>query len=121
MTALADTLGEMPGLLAGAALVFVGGSLIPRGGQNPLEPAAAGRAVVCGPHMENFATELAELRAAEALVQVADETELARVLGELMAKPERVESLGRNGAALVESRQGVVADYLARLERLGLV
>jgi len=80
-----DTIGELEALYALADIVFVGGSLIAHGGQNMLEPAAQGCAVVWGPHVHNFRQEAALLESAGACRRVADRAELARVLRELAA------------------------------------
>ena len=64
MPDLLDTLGELADAYGAGSLAFVGGSLIPRGGQNPLEPARWEVPVLFGPHMENF-RELADLFAAQ--------------------------------------------------------
>jgi 3-deoxy-D-manno-octulosonic-acid transferase len=69
---IADTLGELPGLMAGAELVIMGGSLIPHGGQNVVEAARAGRAILTGPQMANFADETAGLERAGALLRLDD-------------------------------------------------
>ena len=62
---LLDTLGELAQVYALASVVFVGGSLVPSGGHNILEPAVAGKAVVVGPHMENFQEIADQFRAGE--------------------------------------------------------
>src|SRR5690606_3504188 len=67
---LADTFGELPGFIAGAELVLMGGSLIPRGGQNAIEAARLGKAVLFGPYMENFAEERALLLEHRAGIEV---------------------------------------------------
>ena len=82
---LADTLGELPGLIGGAELVIMGGSLIPHGGQNVLEPARAGRAILAGPHMDNFRHETEALAAAGGLRQCADAAEVVAAARELLA------------------------------------
>ena len=115
---LADTLGELAGFIAHAELVFMGGSLIPRGGQNLLEPARAGVAIICGPHMENFADELARLRAADALRQVADAAALARLLDELLDDAAQRARLGAAAQALVRREAGVGRAYLEALQPL---
>ncbi len=88
---LADTLGELPGLMRAARVVVMGGSLIPHGGQNVLEPARAARAMVTGPHMDNFADETAGLRVAGGLLQVDDAYELVASVASLLEDtPKRV-------------------------------
>ena len=79
-----DTLGELAGFYACAQVAFVGGSLQPIGGHNLLEPAAAGAAIVSGPHLHNFADIAARLRAAGAMRIAEDAAGLASVVGELL-------------------------------------
>ncbi len=118
--AIVDTIGELEAVYALADLVVVGGSLVPHGGQNMLEPAAQGKAVVYGPHVHNFAQEAALLEQAGAAWRVADEGELARAIGALLADPERRARMGRAGEAAVERQKGAAALTLAALDRLGL-
>src|SRR6185503_18805912 len=80
---LVDTIGELERVYALADLVFVGGSLVPHGGQNMLEPASQGRAVLFGPHVENFDQEAALLLAAGACLVVPDAAALERELARL--------------------------------------
>ena len=98
-----DTIGELEALYALADIVFVGGSLIEHGGQNMLEPAAQGCAVVWGPHVQNFRQEAALLESAGACRRVADRAELGRVLAELgadSAERERMAEAARRAVAL---------------------
>lgn len=67
---LADTTGELAALMAGAEIVFVGGSLIAHGGQNIIEPASLGKRIVCGMHMQNFSAEIDRLNALGIALQV---------------------------------------------------
>lgn len=115
---LADTLGELGPFMAGADLVIMGGSFAPFGGHNILEPARLGKAVVFGPHMQNFAEEAELLRANEAGVQLPSADQLAACLNELLAHPERAAALGKNAARLIAARAGVIDDYLAALAEL---
>lgn len=116
---LVDTLGELNAFMTNAVLVFMGGSLVPRGGQNLLEPARLGKAVVTGPHTFTFNAEVAELLANEALIQVQDENQLRQTMLELLNNPEQARKLGENAKAMMASRQHIVNDYLQTLERLG--
>lgn len=99
---LADTLGELTGLIAGAEVVIMGGSLIARGGQNVLEPARAGRPIVTGPHMFNFADETDRLEAAGALLRRADASEVIATVAGLLAAPEELQRMGAAGRELME-------------------
>jgi 3-deoxy-D-manno-octulosonic-acid transferase len=113
-----DSLGELAGLYPLATVVFVGGSLVPAGGHNILEPAVAGRPVVVGPHMENFQEIADRFRAESALVQVGTPEELGREVAALMLDEGRRRALGEKARGLVESNRGAVpktVDALAGL------
>jgi 3-deoxy-D-manno-octulosonic-acid transferase len=115
---LLDTLGELAQVYALASVVFVGGSLVPSGGHNILEPAVAGKAVVVGPHMENFQEIADEFRAEGAMVQVASPDELAREVSALLLDEDRRRSLGERARDVVGRNRGAVsrtADALATL------
>jgi 3-deoxy-D-manno-octulosonic-acid transferase len=103
---LLDTMGELGRLYAAAAVVFVGGSLIPHGGQNILEPAAHGRPVIHGPHMGNFAEMRDLFRAAGAAIEVVDGSSLTEALQALLDDPARAERMGQAGRAIVEAQRG---------------
>ena len=96
-----DTIGELEAIYALADVVFVGGSLIEHGGQNMLEPAAQGCAVVWGPHVQNFRQEAALLESAGACRRVADRAELAQVLAELSGNADE------RGRMAVAAKQAV--------------
>lgn len=108
---LADTFGELGGFIAGAEVVFMGGSLIPRGGHNILEVGWAGKPVVFGPHMDNFAAEATLFLAADAGVQVEDEAELMRTVAGLLEDGARGHALGGNARRLMQEQGGVVEAY----------
>ena len=104
-----DTLGELAQVYPLATVVFVGGSLADAGGHNVLEPAVAGRAILVGPHMQNF-REIAETFLAEdALVQVRDADGLAEAVTRLFADPAAREGLGGRAQAIVARNQGALA------------
>lgn len=101
-----NTTGELRFFYERADVVFVGKSLTAEGGQNPIEPAALGKAVVFGPHMQNFPQVVPQFLAADGAVQVRDAAELERVLGELLADAGRRAELGRRAQAVVRQNQG---------------
>ncbi len=109
---LADTFGELPHFIAGAELVFVGGSLVPRGGQNLIEVAAQGKVALFGPHMDNFADESALLSSAQAALRIGDEKELITTMASLLAAPERLRTMGERGRELVAAKSAVAERYL---------
>ncbi len=105
---LLDTTGELKDFYAVAEVVFIGKSLTEHGGQNPIEPAALGRAVVVGPHMENFAVVVEELRQAGGLVEVHNAEEWKHALIRLLDDPEERAALGRRAEALVGRKAGAL-------------
>jgi len=118
---LLDTIGELPATYSQAAVVFVGGSIVDRGGHNVLEPAAAGTAVVTGAYTHNFHAIVNLMAEAGALVQLppAQGTsmailQIAKALSELLASPEARAELGRRAKKLVSENQGA-ADRTVKL------
>ena len=109
---LLDTIGELPATYALATVVFVGGSIVDRGGHNVLEPAAAGVPVVTGAHTHNFHAIVGLLNEAGAIVQLppvegeAAANELSRILNELLANPGRRKELANRAKELIASNQG---------------
>lgn len=101
-----DTIGDLESFYAIADLVFVGGSLVPHGGQNMLEPAGLGRPVIYGPHVANFSHEAALLEDHGASIRVADRAELERVFAQLVADPDRREAMGIAAIRAVGTQRG---------------
>ncbi len=110
-----DTIGELEAIYELADVVFVGGSLIPHGGQNMLEPAAHRCAVLYGPHVDNFRQEAALLESEGAALRVADRVELAAALGALAGDGARRERIAQAGAAAVQRQKGATALSLRAL------
>lgn len=108
-----NTLGELASLFEIASAVVVGGSLVPAGGHNPIEPAAAGRAIVFGPHMENFADVARELVARGAAIQVPDADALEATLADLMRDGARRSRLGDAARAVVQQNLGATRRTIA--------
>ncbi len=106
---LLDTLGELSQVYGLASVVFVGGSLVPSGGHNILEPAVAGKPVIVGPHMENFQEIADQFRAERALVEVASAEELGREVTALLLDERRRLGLGERARDLVGRNRGAVA------------
>ncbi len=101
-----DTMGELARLYAAAEVAFVGGSLIPHGGQNILEPAAYGRPVLHGPHMGNFSEMRDLFRTASADIEVTDGPSLAEAMQGVLDDPILAERMGQAGRAIVEAQRG---------------
>ncbi len=112
---IVDTIGELEQVYAASDLVFVGGSLIPHGGQNMLEPAAQGRAVVYGPHVANFLQEAGLLERAGAALRLSGEADLGSALRSLLDDPVRRRAMGAAGRSVVEAQKGATALTLRAL------
>ncbi len=112
---LADTLGEVGLFYALASLAFVGGSLVPHGGQNPLEPVRLGRPVLLGPHAWNFAEIVGRLEAAGGLTRIAPGADPAAALAEAVSVMLTVPDRGR---AQAEAAAGVAAEEAGLPERI---
>jgi 3-deoxy-D-manno-octulosonic-acid transferase len=103
---LVDRVGELMSFYSLSDLVFVGGSLVPTGGHNILEPASVGVPVIFGPHMNNFREITSLALEAEAGIQVQEGSELMPVIGGLLDDTARRSLLGRNGLRLMERLGG---------------
>jgi len=103
---LLDTVGELSGAYAAADLAFVGGSLVPKGGHNVLEPSWHGVPTIVGPHMENFREIADAFLAGDALIQVAGEEELADRFKRFAADPGAFRETGRRAKELLETFRG---------------
>ena len=111
---LVDTTGELRDWYGVADIVFVGKSLTTTGGQNPAEAIAAGKPVVLGPHMENFADLVTALLAADGAVQVRDAAELTTACQHLLADPARACEIAANARRQLDAHRGA-ADRTAKL------
>ena len=115
---LGDTMGEVPLFYGMSDIAFVGGSLVPVGGHNLLEPAAQGVPIVTGSHLFN-AQDIADMfLAARACRTVSDTDELVGVITELLTKPANAAALGKNGLALLKANRGALQRLLVLLEPL---
>jgi 3-deoxy-D-manno-octulosonic-acid transferase len=115
---LGDSMGELLLFYAAADLAFVGGSLVPTGGHNVLEPALLGLPVLFGPHMFNFTEAGERLLEAEAAWRVADAAELAAMVDRLLADPALRQTASQRGRAVVERHRGALAALLGWIETL---
>ncbi len=111
-----DAMGVLARLYAVADLVFVGGSLTKRGGQNMMEPAGLGKPVVVGPNTWNFRDPMELLRTRDCIVQAPDRASVQRALVELHGDPERRTRLGRNGRGVCLESKGATRRILDILE-----
>lgn len=115
---LGDSMGELMQFYACADVAFVGGSLIPGGGHNYLEPAALGLPVLSGPHRFNFAEISELLEQAGALAQVQDAAGLAARVSDWLGDTEGREQAGAAGQAVVRANQGALEQLLQGIGRL---
>ncbi len=102
---LLDSIGELAAVYGLGAVAFVGGSLVPAGGHNPLEPAQCGVAVVMGEHYENFRGSVELLRAHNAITLTSPEA-LEGTLRSLFSEPDRAVALGVRAKTVVERESG---------------
>ena len=115
---LVDTMGEVPLFFAASDIAFVGGSLVPVGGHNLLEPAAQGLPIITGPHLFNsqeIADDFINLGACRV---VADEVELATEVANLIDDPAAAGEMGQRGLTLLEQNRGSLERLLVLLEPL---
>lgn len=108
---LFDTMGELCHAYAMAQVVFCGGSLVPLGGQNLLEPAACGRPVLFGPSMEDFTEVRDVLVAANAATQVCDAEEITSAVLRYLKDPALADTHGQAGKKAVKSMEGAAARH----------
>ena len=115
---LLDSMGELASVYREAALAYAGGSLIPTGGQNPIEAWSAGVPVVSGPHMENFRAVAAAGEKLGILRRVGGVDELARAIGDALRDRPALAALGERARRLVEESRGAAektAELVAEL------
>lgn len=115
---VADTLGELGLFYRVAQLALIGGSLIPHGGQNPIEPALFGVPVLHGPHVENFADVIRALAHAGAALEVRDGASIAACLDQLLPRPNELAAMGAAARACAAAERGVIDRVMAALEPL---
>jgi 3-deoxy-D-manno-octulosonic-acid transferase len=114
---LVDTLGDLPAFYALSTVVFVGGSLVPVGGHNVIEPAAWGKPVLFGPHMFHFKDVALKMIRAGCGVQVRDVRELSLCVARWLESPEERITLGKQALKVVEENRGAVDRAVALIEK----
>jgi len=113
---LLDTIGELAEVFGLADVVFVGGSLVPTGGHNVLEPAFWGKPIAFGPYMNNFRDVAGLFLGAAAAIQVADARELGRESVRLLDNPEDARRMGETAKRVVAEQAGATLRVLRQLE-----
>ena len=114
---LLDTIGELASAYALASVAFVGGSLVPAGGHNPLEPAQFGVPIVMGPHYANFTAITEALRAHDGL-RIAEKDELAAALNELLEDRAGAEAMGARAREVFEREAGATERCVAAIREV---
>jgi 3-deoxy-D-manno-octulosonic-acid transferase len=106
---LLDTTGELRNWYGIATVVFIGKSLTARGGQNPVEPIVAGKPVMFGPHMENFASLAATLVKSGGAIEISGVDSLVREAARLLRDPEAAARIVSNARAATAPHSGATA------------
>jgi len=114
---IADTIGELGFFYTLAPVAFIGGSLVPHGGQNPLEPIKLHAAVITGPHWSNFRDTYAELLRVEGAKEVGDAESLAAAALTLLTDAAEREAMASRAELAIEGMSGALARTLTELER----
>jgi 3-deoxy-D-manno-octulosonic-acid transferase len=114
---LLDTIGELASVYSLAAVAFVGGSLIPAGGHNPLEPAQFGVPIVMGPHYANFRAITCDLLAQQAL-RIAAKEDLAATLIDLLQNPAQAKTMGERARQVFSQQAGATGRSVDALRQL---
>ena len=109
---LLDAVGPLAHCYALGWAAFVGGSLVPAGGHNVLEPARAARPILVGRHTEHSAALVARLAAAGGLVRVESSSALTAAIGGLLADAERAVAMGQRARAVAESGRGALERHV---------
>jgi 3-deoxy-D-manno-octulosonic-acid transferase len=115
---IADTLGELSEFMNHAEIVFMGGSLISHGGQNLLEAAQLGKAIIVGPHMHNFQNEVDLFKQQHACIQVNNTSELGTVIQSLLIDSNNRTSLGHCAEKIMSQQTGIAEIYLNKLQEV---
>jgi 3-deoxy-D-manno-octulosonic-acid transferase len=118
---LLDTIGELASLYRFAAVVFVGGSLVPRGGHNIIEPAAFARPIIVGPHTDNFRQIVSDFASADALVQLTGPSagaanKLTRELVRLLSDHEQRQAMGIRAREILQLNRGATDCTVAAIK-----
>ena len=114
---LLDTIGELASVYSLASLAFVGGSLIPAGGHNPLEPAQFGVPIAMGPHYANFRAITEDLLAHEALC-IVEKATLAKVLVDMLCDRAEATAMGSRAKQVFEQQAGATARCVTAIQAL---
>ena len=113
---LGDSMGEMFAYYAACDIAFIGGSLLPFGGQNLLEACAVGRPVLTGPHTYNFSDATQQAVDVNAALRAGDAAELGEKLRELLGDSTRLAAMGHAGMQFIERNRGATVQAVRCLD-----
>ncbi|CAH9015368.1 lipid IV(A) 3-deoxy-D-manno-octulosonic acid transferase [Candidatus Nitrosacidococcus sp. I8] len=113
---LGDSMGELPLFFAAADIVFLGGSLVPIGGHNPLEAAALGKGIILGPYTFNFANISKRLLKVDAAIQISSPQSLTQTVLFYFNNPDKLIRAGQKGKEFVIQNQGASEKLLTLVE-----
>lgn len=113
---ICDTLGELGILYRACSVVFIGGSLNKRGGQNPIEPANLNCAIISGDKVKNFRSVYAEFKNRKAAIIISDQQQLEKELLILLANKNLRKEISNNAKELVESKRNIIEKYITEIE-----
>ena len=112
---LLDTIGELSSIYRFASVVFVGGSLVPRGGHNIIEPAAYAKPIIVGPHTENFRQIISDFIKEQAVIQIQSCDALSKELKRLLSHPEQAEAMGARACNILIANRGAAERTVAKI------
>jgi len=110
-----DTIGELSSIYRFASVVFVGGSLVPRGGHNIIEPAAYAKPIIVGPHTENFRQIISDFIKEQAVIQIQSCDALSKELKRLLSHPEQAEAMGARACNILIANRGAAERTVAKI------
>lgn len=113
-----DTIGELSSIYAAASFVFCGGSLVPKGGQNLLEPAMWDKPIICGPSMEDFAEAFDLVSRAGGCVTVRDDQSLAAVAVDWLGNPGKAADIGLAAGRAISAHRGAASRHARVIDDL---
>ncbi|GHT48163.1 3-deoxy-D-manno-octulosonic acid transferase [Endomicrobiia bacterium] len=113
---LIDIFGELQSIYSISNVCYVGGSIVDKGGQNPIEPAAYGKPVLFGKNMGNFKTEAESLVKAFGALIVEDSDDLAKKIREFISNKQLSEAIGKNALKTVNSQKGVASFTIEKIK-----
>lgn len=113
-----DTIGELGRVYSIGDVIYVGGSMVPHGGHNILEPAAHGKPIIVGPHMFNFKEIYALLSQRGACLTVTDQESVTAVMTDLLTNQDVAKTMSRNSRAIIDENRGAAEKNILELQNL---